>query len=114
MRAAVIRAKPRIDPHIPRGERKASAARSAGDRRRRKLMWAAREINAQSINPGKAAPSRGGNASYGIKAASAKAITIPNDDASTADWGDPDGLRRPKRAGAQPERESENSSREPT
>src|ERR1700736_6347344 len=56
IRAIVTRMKPTIDPHFPRGERRGRAARSSWLRRRRKLMWAARETSQERIIPVKAAP----------------------------------------------------------
>src|SRR5580700_4368837 len=48
--------KPRIDPHIPSGDRMGSAASCCGVRRRRKLTWAAKDTTQEKIRPENAAP----------------------------------------------------------
>jgi len=62
--------------------------------------------------PIKAAPKIETNAFFGAHFSSITATTMPKDEANKARRGDPEELRRPKAAGAHPDRANENNTRD--
>src|SRR5882762_2778149 len=105
---------PMADPHAPSGERSGKALRCAGFTRLRKETWAARDTTQDKIIPKNAARRMNSKALAGVQFSSTSATTMPYEETSRANLGEPCAFNCPSRAGAQPLLAMEKSMREET